>query len=51
VTDDGRVECEYCGDKYKSQGLATHQRFCDTKPDEDDTEVTSDAVLFLSKLE
>ncbi|NHX41403.1 MULTISPECIES: hypothetical protein [Haloarcula] len=33
------VECEYCGEKFKSAGLGTHQRFCDAvDADESDDE-------------
>ena len=24
-----KVECEYCGEYFKEEGLATHHRFCD----------------------
>jgi hypothetical protein len=36
VTGPDVVVCEFCGDEYKKQGLAAHQRFCDEKPDEGD---------------
>jgi hypothetical protein len=36
VTGADVVVCEYCGDEYKKQGLAAHQRFCDAKPVEGD---------------
>ena len=36
MTDSDTVECEFCGDEYKTQGLATHQRFCDEKPCDED---------------
>jgi len=43
---DDTVECEYCGEEFKSQGLATHQRFCDEKPDEeqDGHDSSTDAI-------
>ncbi|MCU4744510.1 hypothetical protein [Natronoglomus mannanivorans] len=30
-----KVECEYCGESFKEQGLATHQRFCDAAEEDD----------------
>ncbi|MCU4754253.1 hypothetical protein OB919_20095 [Halobacteria archaeon AArc-curdl1] len=29
------VECEYCGELFKEQGLGTHQRFCGGAEEED----------------
>lgn len=36
---DEYVDCEYCDESYKKQGLAAHQRFCDAKEAEEATTV------------
>jgi len=37
TADADMVECEYCGEEFKSAGLGAHQRFCDDV-DADDSE-------------
>lgn len=36
MTDAEMSECEFCGDEFKTQGLAAHQRYCDEKSTEAD---------------
>jgi len=36
---DEHVDCEYCGESFKKQGLAAHQRYCDAKEAEEATAV------------
>jgi 5-methylcytosine-specific restriction endonuclease McrA len=36
------VECEYCGELFDEQGLATHKHYCDEAPDEDESEPMAD---------
>lgn len=38
------VQCKYCGDWFKSQGLGTHQRYCDST-DSDNEDDTGDSIL------
>lgn len=43
MTDESeQVACEYCGEMFSPQGVSTHERYCDEKPDEDDEDGTAD---------
>lgn len=40
----GTADCDYCGETFKTQGLATHERYCDAKEIEEAETVPDDGA-------